>query len=168
MLDEDLISISLLFNFLFRSLLMHCSSLARGSLSCCSRGVSHPSSMLFRYLSNYYCYILYLLLFQVAGRGIILLLQRCRRPAVHDDVESSAGDEDSDYYGESEDPDDDGDLLSHDPVAAPKPPAVVVPGILLFLFLIQVILLSVNFTGKKSRGGVMYNTLARLGTPLTR
>ena len=96
------------------------------------------------------------------------MYQRCRRPAVHDDVESSAVDEDSDDYDESEDTDDDGDLLFHDPVAAPKPPAVAVPGILLFLFLIQVILLSVNFTGKKSRGGVMYNTLARLGTPLTR
>ena len=96
------------------------------------------------------------------------MYQRCRRPDVHDDVESSAVDEDSDDYGESEDTDDDGDLLFHDPVAAPKPPAVAVPGILLFLFLIQVILLSVNFTGKKSRGGVMYNTLARLGTPLTR
>ena len=96
------------------------------------------------------------------------MYQRCRRPAVHADVESSAVDEDSDDYDESEDTDDDGNLLFLDPVAAPKPPAVAVPGILLFLFLIQVILLSVNFSGKKSRGGVMYNTLARLGSPLTR
>ena len=87
--------------------------------------------MLFRYLSNYYCYILYLLLFQVAGRGIILLLQRCRRPAV--DVESSASssaaDEDSNDYGESGDTDNEDNLMFHGPVAAPNPPVVVVPGI---------------------------------------
>ena len=72
-----------------------------------------------------------MLLFQVAGRGIILLLQRCRRPAVHDDVESSAADEDSDDYGESEDTDDEDNLMFHDPVAAPNPPVVAVPGILI-------------------------------------
>ena len=72
-----------------------------------------------------------MLLFQVAGRGIILLLQRCRRPAVHDDVESSAVDEDSDGYDESEDTDDEGNLMFHDPVAAPNPPVVAVPGILI-------------------------------------
>ena len=76
------------------------------------------------------------------------MYQRCRGPAVHDDVESSAVDEDSDDYDESEDTDDDGNLLFLDPVAAPNPPAVAVPGILLFLFLIQVILLSVNFQAR--------------------
>ena len=45
--------------------------------------------MLFRYLSNYYCYILLVLLFQVAGQGIIYVYQSCRRPADHVDVESS-------------------------------------------------------------------------------
>ena len=106
------------------------------------------------------------------------MYQRCRRPAVHDDVESSVAEEDSDDSDGSEDTTDDGDLLFLDPEAAPKPPAVAAPGILLFplissilvlicwILLIQVFILSVNFTGKKSRGGVMYNTLARLGTPL--
>jgi len=107
------------------------------------------------------------LLFQVAGRGIILLLQRCRRPAVHDDVESSAADEDSNDYGDSEDIDDEDDLMFRDPVAAPNPPVVAVPGILI-LYLFQVILSSIEFTGNKPRGGVKYNTLGRLGTTLTR
>ena len=105
-----------------------------------------------------------MLLFQVAGRGIILLLQRCRRPAVSDDVESSAADEDSDDYGESEDTDDEGNLMFHDPVAAPNPPVVAAPGILRYLF--QTILSFIEFAGNKPRGGVKYNTLARLGSPL--
>ena len=84
--------------------------------------------MLFRYLSNYYCYILLVLLFQVAGRELILLLQRCRRPAVSDDVEGTAADEDSD------DDEDDDNLMFHAPVApvapvAPNPPVVAAPGI---------------------------------------
>ena len=112
-----------------------------------------------------------MLLFQVAGRGIILLLQRCRRPAV--DVEStassSAADEDSNDYGDSEDIDDEDDLMFRDPVAAPNPPVVAVPGILLYLF--QIILSSIEFAGNKPRGGVKYPkypTLGRLGDTLTR
>ena len=70
-----------------------------------------------------------MLLFQVAGRELILLLQRCRRPAVPDDVERPAAGEDSD---DGEDNDDDEDnLMFHDPVAAPNPPVVAVPGILI-------------------------------------
>ena len=106
-----------------------------------------------------------MLLFQVAGRELILLLQRCRRPAVSDDVESSAAGEDSD--DDEDDDDDEDNLMFHDPVAAPSPPVVAVPGILMsisnsgYSFII-------GFTGKKPRGGVKYNNPNHLGPTLTR
>jgi hypothetical protein len=57
--------------------------------------------------------------------------------------------------------------MFHDPVAAPSPPVVAVPGILMsisnsgYSFII-------GFTGKKPRGGVKYNNLNHLGPTLTR
>ena len=67
------------------------------------------------------------------------MYQRCRRPAVHDDVESSVAEEDSDDSDGSEDATGLGDLLVLDPEAAPNPPAAA-PGILLFFPLLPSIL----------------------------
>ena len=69
------------------------------------------------------------------------MYQRCRRPAVHDDVESSVAEEDSDDSDGSEDTTDDGDLLFPDPEAAPKSPAVAAPGILLYPLLSSILVL---------------------------